>query len=199
MRSTTSTIVIGWLVIALLGVLAPACGLSLQECIDDCEMSNRCTDNNHNCDSYCAAWLESESCSDAFIDYTSCTAGADDCDDWNSADCGQEGLAYIACMQELCTPAGATAPECTAGQGGSGGSSSGCKMNCSTTSDSLNASLSCGSGSGSCSNIKDSFGRTTSMTCTYSNDKSFTCNVSYNSVGQPSGSCSGSSGASCSF
>ena len=58
--------------------------------------------------------------------------------------------------------------------------------------------LTCGTGSMSCSNSYDSHGRVSHVSCTYSNGKSFSCSISYNSLGQASGNCSGE-GDSCYF
>jgi hypothetical protein len=70
-----------------------------------------------------------------------------------------------------------------------------CSLECSNDG---NVGLTCGTGSMSCSNSYDSHGRVSHVSCTYSNGKSFSCSISYNSLGQASGSCSGE-GDSCYF
>jgi outer membrane protein assembly factor BamB len=73
-----------------------------------------------------------------------------------------------------------------------------CKMTCSADDESISAGLSCGSGSTTCQISRDSHGRATYISCTYSNGKKYYCSISYNSLGQPGGSCNGE-GQTCYF
>jgi|GEM_PF-4311006 len=69
-----------------------------------------------------------------------------------------------------------------------------CEMICSEE----GIGLSCGTGSMTCNNSYDGSGRVSYFSCTYSNGKYFSCSVSYDSMGEPYGSCNGE-GSSCYF
>ena len=58
--------------------------------------------------------------------------------------------------------------------------------------------LTCGTNRMNCTNSYDSHGRVSYVRCTYSNGRSFSCDISYNSLGQARGHCTGE-GDSCYF
>ncbi len=83
-------------------------------------------------------------------------------------------------------------------EGGEDDGGASCSLSCSCSGGSLYVSNSCGTGSQNCSYGYDSYGRVDSLSCSYSNGHSFSCDLDYNSLGQASGGCSGG-GDSCSF
>ena len=115
---------------------------------------------------------------------------------------GYTGSSYRAeCDGESCAFPGASGSS-GGDSGGSGddddAAADGCDLSCSAGYDSISVGLSCGTSSRSCRNSWNSFGQLSGLSCSYSNGRSFSCHLSYNGLGQPSGSCSGE-GDSCRF
>lgn len=123
--------------------------------------------------------------------FTDCNVAYSDC--WGDGWCGFKPNTPAGCHEN---------EDCGSGQScvdhKCGGSGDGCKLSCSGSGESFSAGLSCGTGTQSCENSYDGMGELSSVSCTYSNGKSFTCFINYDGVGHATGTCSGE-GETCSF
>ena len=102
---------------------------------------------------------------------------------------------------DSCGKKGEKAEDCTSEQSCSSGKcvKKSCSLKCSAGRDcKLSITYACGTGSKKCNYNRDRSGRVTFMSCTFSNGKRYTCRISWNSIGQCSGTCSADA-KTCSF
>lgn len=131
-----------------------------------------------------------------------CTTGFG-CKDGACIECTPE--ASVRCHEghptyfDACGEVGTRKETCGSGENcRSGECGVACSLTCSATRSGISVGLTCGTNSRTCNNGYDSSGRINRLNCSYSNGRSFSCSIRYNSVGEPSGTCQGE-GDTCRF
>lgn len=163
--------------------MAPPCTPGEAQCHEESVL--RCSPDRMMlaCEEHCTGMCADGHCIDCTPhDHLGCSAG----DVYWYDSCGErEGVHQECGSDERCIE-----DECTTGPS--------CDIECEADGDDVLVSLSCGSGSRECTYGHDSYGRVSFISCTYDNGTSFTCSIDYNSLGQPTGSCTGE-GDTCYF
>ena len=114
---------------------------------------------------------------------------------------GYKGSSYSAtCDGETCayptqSSSGSSSVSPSSSSSSGGGS---CSLSCWGDYDGFSVGLSCGTSSRTCTKGYNGFGQLNRLSCIYSNGRAFNCNLSYNGLGQASGTCNGE-GDTCRF